>query len=313
MARLALPMLLALSGALLADVIHLNSGGRIEGIVEDDGSSYKVTTTAGVTHIPKEKVLAVEKADCILTVYAKEAAKVAADDAEGHWRLSQLCIEGKWTAKARDEAKRVVELDPNHAEARKLLGFVLHEGVWMTTRERHVARGHVEYKGKWYSAEAARRLQARDERRAFLRRAEDALNLALSHLAEANRGTRLRGHKEYVEAGQKFGVEGAEATANKMLAYYDDAWERYVAYDSTIGTIEVRATNAELLSLDPINIDVTGGNGNGLLVAIEVPRMQITRVRSTVQVPLALKVHLVDPLLNQAGGFDGGEDVLGDD
>ncbi len=311
MARLALPVLLALSGALLADVVHLNTGGRIEGIVEDDGASYKVTTTAGVTHIPKEKVAGVEKKDCILTEYAKEAAKVAAGDAEGHWQLSQLCSEGKWTAKAREEAKKVVDLDPNHAEARKLLGFVLHEGVWMTPRERHEAKGHVEYRGKWYSAEAARRFQARDERRAYLRRTEDALNLALSHLAEANRGTRLRGHKEYLEAGQKYGVENAQATADKMLAYYDDAWERYVAYDSAIATIEVRATNAELLSLDPISIDVTGGNGSGLLVAIEVPRMQITRVRSTVQVPVALKVHLADPLLER--GFDGDEEILGDD
>lgn len=310
MSHLALPTLLALSGALLGDVVYLHSGGRIEGIVEDTGSSYKVTTTSGVTHIPKEKVAGVEKGDCILTVYAKEAAKVAADDAAGHWRLAQLCLEGKWSAKGHEEARKVIAIDPDHEAARRLLGFVRHEGVWMTPREKHIALGHVEYKGKWYSAETARRLQARDERRAFLCKAEDALNLALAHLADENHAVRRRGHREYVEAGTKYGVENARETADKLLAYYDDAWERYIAYDSTIGTVEVRATNAELLSLDPINVDVTGGNGNGIVVAIETPHMQITRVRSTVQVPLALKVHLVDPLLER--GFDAQEEILGD-
>lgn len=311
MARLALPTLLALSGALLADIVHLNSGGRIEGIVEDSGSAYTVTTTAGVTQIPKDRVAGIEKGDCVLTVYAKEAAKVKADDAEGHWRLAQMCLEGKWSAKAREEAKKVVEISPDHAEARALLGFILHEGVWMTPRQRHEALGHVEFKGKWYSEEAARRLQAREERRLYLCHAEDAINLALAHLADENHSVRRRGHKEYLEAGKRYDVENAEATANKLLAYYDEGWRQYAAADTTIGTIEVRATNAHLESLDTIDVNLTGGASNTpgqVVVRIETPRLKTAQVRATVQCPLALKVHLTDPLLDQPNQ----EEILGD-
>ncbi len=310
MARLALPILLALSGALLADIVHLNSGGRIEGIVEDAGSSYKVTTTAGVTQIPKDRVAGIEKADCVLTVYAKEAAKVKADDAEGHWRLAQMCLEGKWTAKAREEAKKVVEISPDHAEARAFLGFILHEGVWMTPRQRHEALGHVEFKGKWYSAESARRLQAREERRLYLRHAEDALNLALAHLADENHSIRRRGHKEYIEAGERYDVQNAQVTADKLLAYYDEGWRQYAAADSTIGTIEVRATNAQLVGLDTIDV-VLGSPSDTVadpVVRIETPHMKTAQVKATIQVPLAMKIHLADPLLEQPSN----EEVLGD-
>lgn len=313
MPRLALLALAFLVGTAQADIVNLTTGGRIEGLVEDEGSSYKITTTAGVTHIAKEKVVSIEKKDCVLNVYATEAAKVAADDADGHWRLAQLCRDGNWTAKARDEAKKVIAIAPDHAEARKFLGYVLYDEKWMTERERHVAMGHVEYKGKWYTEEVARRRQARDERLLFLKHAEDALNLALSHMAASDKQTRHHGRDEYLEAAAKFGIQNAQPNADNLLSYYDDAWKQYVAVDDGVATTEIRATDAHLDSLDKINIDVTGGNGNGLLVAIEVPHMTITQVRTTVQIPAAIHVHLVDPLLNQAGGGDDDGDVLGND
>ncbi len=313
MPRLALLALALLVGTAQADVVNLNTGGRIEGLVEEEGAFYKITTTAGVTHIAKEKVASLEKKDCVLTVYAREAAKVAADDADGHWGLAQLCREGNWTAKARDEAKKVIAIAPDHADARKFLGYVRYDDKWMTQRERFAAMGYVEYKGKWYPEEAARRRQARDERILMLKHAEDALNLALSHMAASDKATRHHGHNEYLEAAAKYGIQNAQPTADKLLDYYDDAWKQYVAVDEGIATTEIRATDAHLDSLDKINIDVTGGNGNGLVVAIEVPHMKITQIRTTVQVPVAMHVHLVDPLLNQAGGEDGDEGVLGNE
>lgn len=310
MARLALPTLLALSGALLADIVHLNSGGKIEGIVEDAGASYRVTTTAGVTNIPKDKVAGVERADCILTVYAREAAKVAANDVDGHWRLAQMCLDAKWTSKGYEEARKVIALHPDHEAARALLGFVLHEGTWMTKKERHEALGHVQYKGKWYRPDAARRLQARDERRAFLRKAEDDLNLALAHIADENYKVRRRGHKEFIEVGHRLGMEDAESKADKLLARYDEGWARYVAQDSTIGTLEIRATDASLQGFDTFDINLGSPSDTVAdpVVTIEMPRVKVHQVRTTVQCPLALKVRLADPLLDQPDN----EEVLGD-
>jgi hypothetical protein len=58
----------------------------------------------------------------------------------------------------------VIKVDPDHAEARKLLGYVLYEGKWVSEREKErleaaaerkamEAKGMVQYKGKWMTPE----------------------------------------------------------------------------------------------------------------------------------------------------------------
>ena len=61
-----------------------------------------------------------------------------------------------------------------------------------------------------------------------------------------------------------------------------------VSADRRYITIELRPTLARLvqdIEQSFINVDVTGGNGAGLLVKIETPDMQIERVRTTVTMP----------------------------
>ena len=45
--------------------------------------------------------------------------------------------------------RRVIELDPNHAEARHALGYSQVNGKWATRDEVMTQRGYRKYKGKW--------------------------------------------------------------------------------------------------------------------------------------------------------------------
>ena len=45
--------------------------------------------------------------------------------------------------------RRVIELDPNHAEARRTLGYSQVDGQWVTYDEVMIKRGYVRHNGKW--------------------------------------------------------------------------------------------------------------------------------------------------------------------
>ena len=72
-----------------------------------------------------------------------------ADTAAAQWELAQWCLEHKLTAQREVHLRRVIELDPNHAEARHALGYSQVDGQWATQEEIMIQRGYSEYKGQW--------------------------------------------------------------------------------------------------------------------------------------------------------------------
>ena len=72
-----------------------------------------------------------------------------ADTAAAQWELAQWCREHKLPKQREVHLRRVIELDPNHAEARHALGYSQLDGQWVTRDEVMTQRGYVKYKGKW--------------------------------------------------------------------------------------------------------------------------------------------------------------------
>jgi hypothetical protein len=72
-----------------------------------------------------------------------------ADTAAAQWELAQWCIEHRLTAQREVHARRVIELDPEHDEARHALGYSRVDGQWATRDEVMIARGYQRYKNKW--------------------------------------------------------------------------------------------------------------------------------------------------------------------
>jgi hypothetical protein len=127
---------IALSVGLSArgDILHLKSGGSIEGtIVERDERSYKVRTPVGTVTVPVEAVARIEEKPSVLDEYVQRRERVA-DTPAAQFELAQWCEEQDLAAARRTHLKRALELDSDYEPARKALGFVRVGGMWAEGR-----------------------------------------------------------------------------------------------------------------------------------------------------------------------------------
>jgi hypothetical protein len=126
-----------IAGAVLTangDILHLTSGGSVEGtIVEQDGQTYKVRTIVGTVTLPADAVDHIEKKPSILDEYVKLRA-AAADTPAAQVELAKWCEEQGLKAGWRTHLKRAIELDPDCEPARVALGFVRVAGMWVDGR-----------------------------------------------------------------------------------------------------------------------------------------------------------------------------------
>lgn len=146
-------LLLAGGFAAGAELFLLTNGGRVTGeLLNRDQSprtTYEVQTAEGarvtfdasqvrrVVHPRPEEV----EYEQIRTTYP--------DTVRGQWELAQWCRDHHLSAQREIHLKRVIELDPNHAGARRALGYSKVDGQWATRDEIMIQRGYVRYKGKW--------------------------------------------------------------------------------------------------------------------------------------------------------------------
>jgi len=197
-------------GVLNADEIYLTDGRVIDGEILSGADSEVVdirVSSAGlvaIQHFPRAKiqrvVYGVSARQTILSDlhHQVDALGKRSDATAGDWwSLARRVQERGETAFARDIAMRVVALDRNHAEARRLLGMVQYRGVWMRANEAAIARGEVFFRGAWVTwlqqeqtlAEEARRREeqaiARKERDEQRRQARIAAAAAAESVANA--------------------------------------------------------------------------------------------------------------------------------
>jgi hypothetical protein len=136
-----------------ADVFRLESGGQIEGEwlnqAEQPLTRYLVRTADGVTltlavHQVKE---AVRQSPAELE-YRKVAPTIA-DTLDAHWSLAEWCHKSGLTKQREAHLRRMVELDPNHQQARYALGYQFLKGEWISRSDFRRQEGYEFYKGKW--------------------------------------------------------------------------------------------------------------------------------------------------------------------
>jgi hypothetical protein len=190
------------------DELHLTDGRIIEGEIISGADADVVDIRVGtaglvaIQHFPRSKVLRV-----VHRVSARQTAmnelQQQADVLAGRtdataaewWALARKLQERGEQATARDLATRVIALDRHHEEARRLLGMVRHQGVWMRPNEIATARGEVYFRGSWVTwaqqeealAEEARRREEqavqRKEREEQRRQARIAAAVAAENAA----------------------------------------------------------------------------------------------------------------------------------
>ncbi|MBI5765591.1 MAG: HEAT repeat domain-containing protein [Planctomycetes bacterium] len=124
----------SLSISASADTVHLQGGYTIEADrVELRGDVYRITSRSGTHDIEKERVLKIEPGPTQSDEYERELKKHA-DSAAGHFELACWCDYKGMKSEQLKHLKRVIELDPDHADARKALGYVRQGKDWVKAK-----------------------------------------------------------------------------------------------------------------------------------------------------------------------------------
>jgi HEAT repeat protein len=133
---LASALLFAAAGPALADRVHLRNGQVLEGELSEDGDEYVLRMRSGIeTRLARADVLEVERAATPQQTLAARRAGLSQDDLEGHRRLARWCDAQGLDREAEELRRAMLGIAPDDVETRRLLGFVLHEGAWLTRPE----------------------------------------------------------------------------------------------------------------------------------------------------------------------------------
>lgn len=117
-----------------ADILHLTSGGMIDGeILETTGRGYKVRTVVGTVTVALDAVRSVESAPSPFQEYEQRQSQ-AGESAAAQFELAEWCGQVGLSAERRKHLLRAVELDPDHEPARAALGFVRVGELWIEAR-----------------------------------------------------------------------------------------------------------------------------------------------------------------------------------
>ncbi len=135
------------------DVFVLKSGGRIEGeLIGGEGSrssQYRVKTAVGgdVT-LERSQVARIDRRTSREREYER-IRPTHSDTVDEQWALAEWCREHRLSDQRRKHLERVIELDPDHVQSRRALGYSRFDGAWKTREQLMLERGYVRYKGGW--------------------------------------------------------------------------------------------------------------------------------------------------------------------
>lgn len=148
----------------MADVFVLTTGGRIEGQWvnhdEQPPKEYLVLTSSGLkASLQLTQVREVIRQSPLELEYDRRAA-AAPDTADGQWQLAEWCRQQSLVDQRKVHLRRIVELDPDHQQARRILGFQFLDGQWITKEDFRRGEGYELYKGKWRTPQEIEILEA---------------------------------------------------------------------------------------------------------------------------------------------------------
>jgi hypothetical protein len=159
---LCLVGLAAVATPAAADVVSLRNGTTLEGIVRRTPGRVQILMESGTITVAEDLVAGISPRLSPLEIYRRRDAGIADGDIAARLRLATWCGEQGLPASARAQYERILADDPDHAGARRALGYRRHDGRWMTEDEIYRARGYVWSDGAWRSpAELAERAAAR--------------------------------------------------------------------------------------------------------------------------------------------------------
>ena len=145
------------------DQVVLRSGGILFGTVderkEDGQSVVEIKTDSGTTlKFYRSDIKTVKKFDDLHREYLELKAKME-NTVDGHWEMAEWAktkLRGKSVngisssnPERHYHLKQILKLDPDHKEARSVLGYVNRKGRWIHKDKMAAGHGLIRYKQKW--------------------------------------------------------------------------------------------------------------------------------------------------------------------
>jgi len=142
-----------LSAVARADTFLMVGGGRVEGELlnpdELPRQKYVVAMASGgrIT-LATDQVRNVVKKSHARQQYDDRLLRLP-DTADGHWEMAEWCRRHGLHALRNHHLAQLILHDPEHAEARRGLGFTRIEGQWVRAQKMLEDQGYVHYRGTW--------------------------------------------------------------------------------------------------------------------------------------------------------------------
>ncbi|MGE0607312.1 MAG: HEAT repeat domain-containing protein [Pirellulales bacterium] len=148
---LVIPALL--SQAARGDVFELVNKGEIRGelVNKDERPRRKYvirTEDGGEITLDRKQVARVDREKPAEVEYNRLKTEEP-DTVAGHWKMSEYCREHRLVEQREDHLNRIIELEPDHADARRILGYHKIDGRWATQDQIMTERGYKQYQGRW--------------------------------------------------------------------------------------------------------------------------------------------------------------------
>ena len=132
------------------DRFVLTTGGELVGrMVDADESWLRIATDAGVTVQVHSSMIEQRIVDSPARSEYHRRLAGAAQTADSQWDLARWCKEHQLADEAKRHLHAVLKLAPNHAEARRSLGYNYVSGRWVVPDELRREKGYVRYRGRW--------------------------------------------------------------------------------------------------------------------------------------------------------------------
>lgn len=172
-------LLIACGGpsVLRADVVRLRDGGEIRGVIRSPGAGTRkaphsppttVETLAGTEIVVSDsEIHFVTKRPRIVEEYENAARRVA-NTVQARWQLAEWCRQHGLAEPRKEQLQHILELDPEHKQARYGLGHRRVGNRWLSPEEENaelLQAGYVRHKGKVISLLELERQTASESRR----------------------------------------------------------------------------------------------------------------------------------------------------
>jgi hypothetical protein len=165
---LLLAFCLGSSGSASADVIRLLNGGEIRGELlaeaEEDSAVTIETLSGTIISVDEDAIEYVQRRSRLIEEYTTRS-RLVPDTVEARWELAEWCRANLLREQREEQLELLLEIDPDHEDARRILQHVQHNGEWITRDELMTRRGYVRHKGKWITRQELELIQEQEAER----------------------------------------------------------------------------------------------------------------------------------------------------